>query len=288
MLISSACVTTLRTDSFTISLPKMALPGRGVYFNQKPAPASVMVSKNKPLRQIQFLGHGYTVVLHRTRAYNQVVPPPKSDSTTHETEDGSPTANDDTITAPDSDASPAIEDDVGSIPPEYNDQSDSDNSSDNADMASDAASEGEPHSGDQSDSESNQRSEMEGLESDSIVVLPKSIWPAGKFPISPVGHNQESNFSPACILRAKRLGFGTSLNPPRISAACLPLKINIRRFHPLTLMSGWVKGLADRSLTPPQAGIQETTFSCLKNFKRAKYLWMKASRLKLSFGHKTI
>ncbi|OWY95241.1 hypothetical protein PHMEG_00034803, partial [Phytophthora megakarya] len=251
---------------------------RRVYFNQKSAPASVMVSKNKPLRQIQFLGHGYTVVHHRTRAYNQVVPPfikemrknakqarkPNSDST-RETQDGSPTANDDDTDPSRSDASLTIEDDARSVPPAYDDQSDSGNSSDNAAMASDTASEGEPHSGDQSDSESSQRSEMEGLESNSIVVRPKSIWPAGQAPIFPVGPNQESDFAPARILRAKRLVFGT-IAEPASDLRCLPPSqkeyptvSSVNSYEWLSEGTGGTIPpdqdivLWDRSLTPPQA-----------------------------------
>lgn len=48
---------------------------RRVYFNQKDAPAVVMIDGKDPLRQIQFTASGYCVVSHRIQAYNKKVPP---------------------------------------------------------------------------------------------------------------------------------------------------------------------------------------------------------------------
>ncbi|KAF4138708.1 hypothetical protein GN958_ATG12103 [Phytophthora infestans] len=171
---------------------------RRVYFNQKLPPESVMLNKRTPLRQIKFT-QGYSVVHHRNRAYNSIIPPFIKELR----EKGRQARQ----LKPDP-PSPDL-DDTGSIPPAFDNDSDT---SDSAAMVDDSASESEPHSGDHSDEESSQRGTMDGIES-AVMARPKSVWPHSQVPNFPVGSIQATDFTPARIKRAKSLVFGTIADP---------------------------------------------------------------------------
>ncbi|KAE8988628.1 hypothetical protein PR003_g23135 [Phytophthora rubi] len=138
---------------------------RRVYFNQKSAPASVMIDKRTPLRQIQFLGHGYSVVHHRRREFNRVIPPFIKELRDKHKKTAEPQPD-----PPSQDA-----EDAASTPPAYDDQSDT---SENAAMADASDSDFEPHSGDESESDSSHDDSMDGIEV-AIKVHRKAIWPSG-------------------------------------------------------------------------------------------------------------
>ncbi|EGZ04874.1 hypothetical protein PHYSODRAFT_320278 [Phytophthora sojae] len=175
---------------------------RRVYFAQKTAPASVMIDKRTPLRQIQFLGQGYSVVHHRRREYNRVIPPFIKELRAKHRKPAEPQPD-----PPSPDA-----DDTASTPPAFDDQSDT---SENAAMADASDSDFEPHSGDESESDSSQSGSMDGIEV-AIEVRRKAIWPSGnpppKFPVAPT---KSSDFAPDRVLRAKRLIFGEAANPAK-------------------------------------------------------------------------
>ncbi|KAE9189975.1 hypothetical protein PF002_g24896 [Phytophthora fragariae] len=174
---------------------------RRVYFNQKSAPASVMIDKRTPLRQIQFLGQGYSVVHHRRREFNRVIP-----SFIKELRDKHKKTAEPQPDPPSPDA-----EDTASTPPAYDDQSDT---SENAAMADASDSDFEPHSGDESESDSSHDGSMDGIEV-AIEVRRKAIWPSGKPPQFPVAPTKSSDFTPARVMRAKRLIFGEVADPAK-------------------------------------------------------------------------
>ncbi|EEY58984.1 uncharacterized protein PITG_12004 [Phytophthora infestans T30-4] len=236
---------------------------RRVYFNQKLPPASVMLDKRTPLRQIQFTGQGYSVVHHRNRAYNSVIPP----FIKVLCEKGRQTR----LSKPVSPASEA--DDTGSIPPAFDNSSDT---SEGAAIVDDSASEGESHSGDHSDEES---CTMDGIEA-AVVARPKSVWPHETVPTFPVGSIQATDFTPARIKRAKTMVFGT-IADPAVDLQRLPPSQQeyptIASFNSYEWLSEGANGpippdqdliLWDRSNDPPQSvasyvGLSEVTESVL-------------------------
>ncbi|KAI9990780.1 hypothetical protein PInf_018349 [Phytophthora infestans] len=236
---------------------------RRVYFNQKLPPASVMLDKRTPLRQIQFTGQGYSVVHHRNRAYNSVIPP----FIKVLCEKGRQTR----LSKPVSPASEA--DDTGSIPPAFDNSSDT---SEGAAIVDDSASEGESHSGDHSDEES---CTMDGIEA-AVVARPKSVWPHETVPTFLVGSIQATDFTPARIKRAKTMVFGT-IADPAVDLQRLPPSQQeyptIASFNSYEWLSEGANGpippdqdliLWDRSNDPPQSvasyvGLSEVTESVL-------------------------
>ncbi|KAE9039498.1 hypothetical protein PR003_g8013 [Phytophthora rubi] len=190
---------------------------RRVYFNQKSVPASVMIDKRTPLRPIQFLGQGYSVVHHRRREFNRVIPPFIKELRDKHKKTAEP--------QPDPPSQGA--EDTASTPPAYDDQSDT---SEDAAMADASDSDFEPHSGDESESDSSHDGSMDGIEV-AIEVRRKAIWPSGKPPQFPVASTKSSDFTPARVMRAKRLIFGEVADPPRNGAVFLPPKRNIQWFR---------------------------------------------------------
>jgi hypothetical protein len=172
---------------------------RRVYFNQKSPPASVMVDKNTPLRQIQFTGQGYAVVHHRLQVFNRTIPPFIKDLR----------AKHRSTPAPKPKTPSAMSDTAESIPPVFDIESDASSAPARSEHSD---SESEPHRGDLSDSESSHRSDMDGIEM-AIVARPSSVWHNGKAPLFPVGPTSNEDKAPARIKRAKLLIFGEIATP---------------------------------------------------------------------------
>ncbi|KAE9113929.1 hypothetical protein PF005_g17357 [Phytophthora fragariae] len=181
-----------------------------VYFNQHSAPASVMIDKRTPLRQIKFWGQGYSVMHHRHREYNQVIPLFIKELRDKHKKTAEPQPD-----PPSQDA-----DDIANTPPAFDDQSDT---SENAAMAAASDSDFEPHSGDESESDSSLDGSMDGIEV-AIEVRRKAIWPPGNLPSSrlPPPRSLTSPSLEACGPSASYLGM--LLTPRRNGAVFLPPK----------------------------------------------------------------
>ncbi|KAI9990431.1 hypothetical protein PInf_021402 [Phytophthora infestans] len=165
------------------------------WFAQKGTPPVYIT----PAHVVDQFTQGYSVVHHRNRAYNSIIPPFIKELREKGRQARQPKPD---PPSPDSD-------DTGSIPPAFDNDSDT---SDSAAMVDDSASESEPHSGDHSDEESSQRGTMDGIES-AVMARPKSVWPHSQVPNFPVGSIQATDFTPARIKRAKSLVFGTIADP---------------------------------------------------------------------------
>ncbi|KAL8004465.1 hypothetical protein Plhal703r1_c10g0054221 [Plasmopara halstedii] len=156
--------------------------------------------------EIQFTGQGYLVVHHQTRFLNSVTIP----SIKKNCDKGKPTRQ--SKPAP----SGLNVDGTTSIPPAFDDQSDT---SDRSAMADDSGSDSEPHNGGHSDPDTDRRT---------TIYVPKIR----------VDSNQATNLSPARIIKAKPMILSAAANSAvDLRSFFLPER-NILQIHQSVLMSG--------------------------------------------------